>query len=251
MIVPRIGITTFREDLQWDGWNLTWDLVPARYGDAVRDAGGVPLLLPPATAELAGPALDGVHGLLIAGGNDVDPNRYGARRHAMTGGLRIDRDEWELALVREALTRDLPLLAVCRGMQILNVALGGTLFQHLPDVVGSERHAPVRKGFGRHEVCLVAGSRLAAVLGERTEMATSHHQAIDRLGDGLVVCGSAEDGVVEAVELPTQTWTFGVQWHPEVFDGKALFTSFVEACAGRRVPHQIAAAEPELDGASC
>ena len=250
MTVPRIGITTSREDKRWEALSLTWDLVPAPYGDAVRDAGGVPLLLPPSPAELAGPALDGVHGVLIAGGNDVDPDRYGARRHAMTGALRVDRDEWELAIVREALTRDLPLLAVCRGLQILNVALGGTLFQHLPHLVGSERHAPVKNGYGRHKVCLAAGSRLATVLGERTEVATKHHQAIDRLGDGLVVCGSAEDGVVEAVELPTQTWTFGVQWHPEMYDGKGLFTSFVGACAGR-VPQQVGAVEPELDGVAC
>jgi len=237
MTAPRIGITAYREDLEWEGWSLTWDLVPAQYADAVRDAGGVPLLLPPCPAELAGSALDGVHGILIAGGQDVDPERYGARRHRMTGDPRPDRDEWELAVVREAVTRDLPLLAVCRGMQILNVALGGTLIQHLPELVGSHRHAPVKNGFGRHEVRLAGGSRLATVLGERTEVATNHHQSIDRLGDGLVVSGSAEDGVVEAVELPTQTWALGVQWHPEVHDGKGLLTSFVHACAtaqGRR-----------------
>src|SRR5581483_12110592 len=118
-------------------------------------------------------------------------------------------------------------------IQVLNVALGGTLVQHLPDVVGSELHAPVVGDHGRHGVRLEPGSRLAAIVGDRVEIATHHHQAVDRLGAGLVACGWADDGVVEAVELPDRTWTFGVQWHPEAYRGEALFAAFAAACAAR------------------
>ena len=153
----------------------------------------------------------------------------------MTSTPRNDRDDWELALVREALDRDLPLLAVCRGMQILNIALGGTLLQHLPDLVRSDSHAPLKNGFGRHHVTLTSGSRLASLLGEHAEVATSHHQAIDRLGAGLAVCGWASDDVIEAVELRHNRWTIGVQWHPEIQSGAPLFAALVGAC-GRSQP---------------
>lgn len=231
MTAPRIAATTYREPARWGEWNEVADLLPAQYASAIQRAGGVALLLPPAPPEHAAAALAGAHGLLIAGGPDVDPARYGAERHPRTGGTRAERDEWELALVRAALERDLPLLAVCRGMQVLNVALGGTLVQHLPDVVGSEVHSPVVGEHGRHDVLLEPDSRLAAILGEQAVVATHHHQAVDRLGDGLVACGWAEDKVVEAVALPERTWAFGVQWHPEAYDGDALFAAFVGACA--------------------
>jgi len=233
MTAPRIAATTYREPARWGEWNEVADLLPAQYASAIQRAGGVAVLLPPAPPALAAAALDGAHGLLISGGPDVDPARYGADRHPRTGGAREERDEWELALARAALDRDLPLLAVCRGMQVLNVALGGTLVQHLPDLVGSEVHSPVVGEHGRHDVRLEPGSRLAGVLGEQTVVATHHHQAVDRLGDGLLACGWADDKVVEAVELPGRTWTYGVQWHPEAYDGDALFTAFVAACADR------------------
>jgi putative glutamine amidotransferase len=220
---PRIGLTTYREPARWGEWNEPADLLPALYTGAVQAAGAVALLLPPGPAEQAGAALDGVDGLLVAGGADVDPARYGADRDPRTGGARADRDEWELALVHEALDRDLPLLAVCRGMQVLNTALGGTLIQHLPDLVGTDLHAPIVGGHGRHDVRLEAGSRLAGLYGERAEIATHHHQAVDRLGAGLVACGWADDGIVEAVHLPGATWVVGVQWHPEVCGGAPLF----------------------------
>jgi len=229
MTAPRIGCTTYREPARWGEWDEIADLLPAQYTSAVQRAGGVALLLPPGPPQLAAPALDGVDALLIAGGPDVEPARYGAERHPKTGGAREERDEWELALVDAALARDLPLLAVCRGMQVLNVARGGTLLQHLPDVVGTDRHSPLVGEHGRHAVRLEAGSRIADIVGERTEIATHHHQAVDRLGDGLVACGWADDQVIEAVELPACSWAFGVQWHPEAHDGDALFAAFVAA----------------------
>lgn len=234
MSAPRIGCTTYREPARWGEWSEVADLLPAQYASAVQRAGAVALLLPPGPPELAGAALDGVDGLLVAGGPDVEPARYGAERHPRTGGARAERDEWELALVDAALERDLPLLAVCRGMQVLNVALGGTLVQHLPDVVGTDAHSPAVGDFGRHAVHLEPGSRLAGVLGERAVTATHHHQAVDRLATGLVACGWADDKVVEAVEAPGRSWTFGVQWHPEAHDGDALFAAFAAACAGGR-----------------
>jgi gamma-glutamyl-gamma-aminobutyrate hydrolase PuuD len=177
--------------------------------------------------------LDGVHGLLLSGGADVDPARYGGPPHPRTGAPRPDRDAWELALLETALERDLPVLAVCRGMQLLNVALGGELVQHLPDELGSARHQPRAGEHGRHLVELEPGSPLAGIVGTRTEVATYHHQAVGTLGKGLAACGWAEDGVVEAVALSDRSWVFGVQWHPEAYAGHELFAAFVAACAGR------------------
>jgi putative glutamine amidotransferase len=231
MALPRIAITTYREPARWGEWAEPADLLPAIYAGALQDAGGVVILLPPGPPEHAAPALDGVHALVIAGGPDVDPDRYGAERHPRTGGARAERDEWELALVRAALDRDLPLLGICRGMQVLNTALGGTLVQHLPDVVGSDVHAPLVGAHGRHAVRLEAGSRLAAICGERCEIATHHHQAVDVLGAGLVARGWADDGTIEAVEAEDRTWTVGVQWHPEAYDGHALFSALAAAAA--------------------
>jgi putative glutamine amidotransferase len=233
---PRIGATTYREPTRWGVWDEPADLLPATYARAIEDAGGVAVLLPPATPRNAAAALDGVDGLLLVGGPDVDPRRYGAPRDSHTGPARSDRDSWELALAEEALARDLPLLAVCRGMQVLNVALGGDLIQHLPDEVGTDLHCPVVGEHGRHAVDLAAGSRLADILGPRPTIATYHHQAVRTLGRGLTACGWAEDGVVEAVELGDRHWVFGVQWHPEAFEGHELFAAFVAACAGAVAP---------------
>lgn len=226
----RIGLTTYREPAAWGVWQEPADLLPASYAEGVRIAGGVAMLLPPGDNACVGSALDGLHGLLLAGGADVDPARYGAPRAAATGPARADRDEWELALCAAAIERDLPVLAVCRGMQVLNVVLGGTLQQHLPDVVGSDLHCPTTGEHGRHDVRTAPGSALAAMFGERAAVATYHHQSVDRLGDGLTATGWADDGVVEAVELDGRAWVIGVQWHPEVFGGAPLFEAFVRAC---------------------
>jgi putative glutamine amidotransferase len=239
---PRIGLTTYREPAAFGVWNETADLLPTTYADALRAAGGAPMLLPPAVGDrdvdvVADAVLEGLHGLVLTGGADVDPARYDAPRDDETGPERSDRDAWEIALVAGALQRDLPLLGVCRGMQVLAVALGGTLTQHLPEVLGNESHRPVIGQHGRHEVRLEHGSRLAAILGAQTEVATYHHQSVDRLPDGVVAEGWTQDGTVEAIEVCDKTWAVGVQWHPEVHNGLSLFTAFVEASAEWRDAH--------------
>lgn len=234
-LLPRIGLTTYREQAVFGVWDVPADLLPVSYADSITDAGGVPMLLPPPDLEhppeaAAAAVLDGVHGLVISGGADVDPERYDAARDDATGPARPDRDGWEFALVREALRRDMPLLGVCRGMQVLTVALGGTLTQHLPDVVHNTSHQPEIGVHGRHEVRLADGSRIAQIVGSTAEVATYHHQAVDTLPDAAVACGWAEDGTIEAFEVSDKTWALGVQWHPEAYEGSSLFTAFVEAC---------------------
>jgi gamma-glutamyl-gamma-aminobutyrate hydrolase PuuD len=167
--------------------------------------------------------------LVLVGGGDIDPARYGQRPHAATSGVDPARDGSELALLRAALEVDLPVLAVCRGMQLLNVDLGGTLFQHVPDVVGSDAHQPARGCFADVEVTTDAGSAVAKILGERTTVRCSHHQAIDRLGDGLVVTARAADGLIEAVELPGARFVVGVQWHPEEEGDTRPFRALLDA----------------------
>lgn len=227
---PRIGLTTYREPASWGVWSEPADLLPASYAAGVRTAGGVALLLPSGPAETAGVALDAVDGLLLAGGPDVAPAAYGAEPDPATGEPRLDRDSWEIALVHAAIARDLPVLAVCRGMQVLNVALGGDLSQHLPDEVGTDLHCPTVGVHGRHDVAVAAGTTLHAVVGDDAQVATYHHQGLRRIGGGLVATAWAEDGVVEAVERPESTWLVGVQWHPEAFAGEPLFAAFVAAC---------------------
>lgn len=237
---PRIGLTTYRERAAWGVWDEPADLLPATYSDEIGAAGGAALLLPPAASDPASSAdacLDGLHGLVLTGGADVDPGRYAAERHARTGPARPDRDEWETALALAALRRGLPLLAICRGMQVLNVALGGDLEQHLPDVVGHDEHCPVVGQHGRHEVHLAPGTRIGAALGEWTRVATYHHQAVRTLGTGLRATGWADDGTVEAMECPGAAWVVAVQWHPEVHDGAPLFAAFVAAAAAYRSRH--------------
>jgi gamma-glutamyl-gamma-aminobutyrate hydrolase PuuD len=229
---PRIGLSTYREPAAWGVWQEPADLLPVRYSAEAAAAGAVPVLLPPACVEeeAARAVIAGVDGLVLTGGADVDPARYGADPHPRTGAPRTDRDGWELLLLHAARERRLPVLAICRGMQVLNVGLGGTLVQHLPDLVGHEGHCPVPGVHARHDVRLAPDSRIAAMLGPAATVATYHHQAVAELGDGLHATGWAEDGVVEAVEL-ADGWVVGVQWHPEVHDGARLFAGFVAACA--------------------
>jgi putative glutamine amidotransferase len=236
--LPRIGLTMYRETATWGVWNEAADLLPASYADSVAVAGGLPVLLPPAALDdpraSAEAALDAVHGLILAGGADVDPRQYGAERHEHTGPSRTNRDTWEIQLALTALARGTPILAICRGMQVLNVALGGSLVQHLPDVVGHIGHCPVLGRHGHHPVALSARARVGRLLSERADVATYHHQAVDRLGEGLVATGWSDDGIVEAVEHESAGWVVGVQWHPEIADGVPLFRGFVEACAASR-----------------
>jgi gamma-glutamyl-gamma-aminobutyrate hydrolase PuuD len=228
-----IGLTTYREVAAWGVWHQPADLLPVTYSAEVTAAGGVPVLLPPASTDegAAERILDAVAGLVLPGGADVDPARYGAAADPHTGAPRTDRDGWEVLLLRAALERKLPVLAICRGMQLLNVALGGTLVQHLPDLVGSDDHCPVPGVHGRHDVRLHPDSRVGALLGRSATVATYHHQGVAELGSGLTATGWTEDGVVEALELG-DGWVVGVQWHPEVHDGARLFSGFLAACRG-------------------
>ncbi|MDP9116471.1 MAG: gamma-glutamyl-gamma-aminobutyrate hydrolase family protein [Actinomycetota bacterium] len=250
---PLIGLTTYREPAAWAVWHEPADLLPVSYADAIVAAGAIAVLLPPACfADLdaaADEALHAMHGLVLCGGADVDPQRYHADRDPRTGPARPDRDGWELALAHAAILRDLPVLAICRGMQVLNVALGGTLLQHLPDSVGHDGHCPTKGVHGRHLVELSSTSRIGSLLGASCEVATYHHQGLDRLGDDLQATGWSLDGTVESVEHTRRQWVVGVQWHPEVAkaapgaDGAELFSGFIRACVSRRDDRQLAPAQ--------
>jgi gamma-glutamyl-gamma-aminobutyrate hydrolase PuuD len=224
---PRIGLTSYRSRATFGVWDEPSDLLPSAYSDVITAAGGAPLLLPPTNPGLADVVLDGLHGLVLSGGPDVDPARYGAAPDPHTGEPQVARDSWELALAEAALRRGLPLLAVCRGMQVLAVALGGSLLQHLPDAVGNDSHCPTLGAYGRHAVRLAAGSRLGSLLGLRIDVATHHHQAVDVLPAGAVATGWADDGTIEAFEVVDAPWAMAVQWHPEVDGGDLLFREFV------------------------
>jgi len=224
---PLIGITTYREEARWGAWQLPAVLLPAAYPDAVFAAGGEPLLLPTGAGTSA--AVRALDGLVLAGGADVDPALYGGRLDPDATMLRPDRDAAEAASLRAALDAGRPVLGICRGLQLLNVVLGGTLVAHVPDLPGVREHDPGPGRFARHEVSVRAGSRLRALLGGSSTVDCHHHQAADALGRGLVVSAEAEDGVVEGVELPGARFCLGVQWHPEAGEERALFAGLVEA----------------------
>lgn len=230
---PVVGITTYAEEAAWGAWRVPTALVPLSYVDSVERAGGRALLVPPSEDAIE-ETLDALDGLVFSGGADIDPSLYGAEPHAETNGLRPERDRAELALMGAALARDLPVLAVCRGMEILNVLRGGDLVQHLPDVVGDERHKHTPGVFADHDVALNAESRLARVLPDRAPVKSHHHQGVGRLGAGLVETAWAEDGTVEALEDPARTFALGVLWHPEEDEDAALFRALVEEAAAYR-----------------
>jgi len=233
---PLIGISTYNDLAQWRDWSSPAALIPRTYVDAVRRSQGRPVLLPPGgdLAEAAATVAD-LDGLIVSGGGDVDPARYGAAAHPETGAPNAERDGWELALIEAALDRGLPLLAICRGMQLLNVVRGGTLLQHLPSVVGNDEHSGVSCGFGRHLVQVGAAGMLGRVLAEGGEPVwldgpTHHHQAVDRLGDGLVATAWAADGTVEGLDVSgSPVFAVGVQWHPEEGQDPRLFDALVAA----------------------
>jgi putative glutamine amidotransferase len=210
---PLVGITAYGEQARYGVWDNESVLLPRTYPDVVIAAGGVPVLLPPVPESAA--AVDRLDAVVLAGGPDVEPARYGAAPHPRTGQPRPERDAAELAVLHRALDRGIPVLGVCRGAQVLNVGLGGTLVQHVPDAVGHSGHNPSPGVFGTVEVALEPGSRVGAALGATATVRCHHHQALDRLADGLVVTGRAADGLVEAVELAGAPFVVGVQWHPE------------------------------------
>ncbi|MFE9423936.1 gamma-glutamyl-gamma-aminobutyrate hydrolase family protein [Kitasatospora sp. NPDC006697] len=229
---PLVGITSYLEQAGWGVWQQPAALIPQSYVDAVTAAGGTAVLLPPQPGGAPARLLDRLDALVLGGGPDVDPARYGAEPHPRTGAPHRLRDAWEAALLTAALERELPLLAVCRGMQLLNAVRGGTLEQHLPDRVGEGGHQEAPAVYRRREVTVLPGSRLGKVLGERAAVLCYHHQAVDRIGTGLRVTARAEDGTVEALELPGAAFALGVQWHPEADPGDGrLFRALVEAAA--------------------
>ncbi|MFJ5262891.1 gamma-glutamyl-gamma-aminobutyrate hydrolase family protein [Streptomyces sp. NPDC088387] len=227
---PLIGVSTYLESgTRWGVWELEAVLLPAGYPRLVQRAGGLAALLPPDAPALAAAAVARVDGLVVAGGPDMDPQWYGAERHPRTGPPAPERDAWELALIDAALAAGVPLLGICRGMQLLNVALGGTLVQHL------DGHVEQVGVFGSHPVKPVPGTRYAAVVPEEVDVPTYHHQAVDRLGTGLVPSAYAADGTVEAIEMPSaQGWLLGVQWHPEMGRDVRVMRALVEAADARR-----------------
>ncbi|WP_328860044.1 gamma-glutamyl-gamma-aminobutyrate hydrolase family protein [Streptomyces sp. NBC_00306] len=226
MSKPLIGVTTYLNPAKWGVWELPAALLPAAYPRMVQAAGGLAALLPPhedpASAEAVVARLDG---LVIAGGADVEPARYGAQADPRTGPPARDRDAWELALVHAALATGTPLLGICRGMQLLNVALGGTLVQHLDGHVGGVGV------FGTHTVRPVPGTRFASITPEATKVPTYHHQSLDVLAPALTASAHADDGTVEAIET-ADGWVLGVQWHPEMGEDVRVMRALVEASAG-------------------
>jgi putative glutamine amidotransferase len=239
MARPVIGICTAVERARWSVWDQQALLLPRSYVDAVQHAGGLALLLPPDSEAERAPddLLDLVDGLILAGGADIDPATYGAEPHAETHGTVPERDRFEVALARRAIERDMPFLGICRGMQLLNVALGGTLLQHLPESHGHHEHRRVVGSFdgADHQVRLADGSLARREAGERVHGTKSHHhQGVDRIGEGLVVSGwSMLDELPEAIELPSKRWVLGVQWHPEADETSRLIAGLIEEATGR------------------
>ncbi len=227
MTRPIVGITTYVVPARFGAWELEAALVPADYVRAVERAGGRPLLVPPSTAGVE-ETLDAVDGLVFSGGSDIDPELYGHDTHPETTDVVRERDDAELALLEAALARDLPVLAICRGLQLLNVAHGGDLVQHLPEAVGHEQHRHTAGVFADHEVTTEEGTTLRALVGGPVPVKSHHHQGLGRLGDGLRVSAHAEDGSPEALEDPSRRFAVGVLWHPEAGDDLRLFEALVE-----------------------
>ncbi|HYV16416.1 MAG TPA: gamma-glutamyl-gamma-aminobutyrate hydrolase family protein [Conexibacter sp.] len=237
---PTIGICTALEQARWGVWDQQAALLPVNYLSAVRLAGGLALMLAPDPAVTAEPdeVLDLLDGLILAGGADIDPATYGAERHPRTVNPIPERDHFEIALTRRAIEREIPVLGICRGMQLLNVARGGTLHQHLPELFGHGDHLRAIGSFdgADHDVRLVPGSLAARAAGEELHATKSHHhQGVDRVGEGLVVTGVATlDELPEALELPDHEFVLGVQWHPEADERSRVIGALVEAARTHR-----------------
>ena len=228
---PMIGITTYAEpSVRWGVWDVPAAVIPLAYVKMVEAAGGRVLLVPPSEDGID-ETLAALDGILFSGGSDLDPAEYGHDLHPETSGTRPERDRGELALLRAALERDMPVLAVCRGSQVLNVARGGDLVQHLPEVV-DEKHKHLHKFtggvFADHEVDVKEGTRLNSLLGGRAPVKSHHHQGFGRVGDGLVGSAWADDGTLEALEDPGKRFAVGVLWHPEEGEDTALFRALVD-----------------------
>jgi gamma-glutamyl-gamma-aminobutyrate hydrolase PuuD len=233
---PLIGITTYLVPARFGSWNLECALIPSDYVRGVERAGGRALLVPP-TGVGVEETLDALDGIVLSGGADIDPARYGQAPEPATSGIEGFRDDYEFALLERALERDLPVLGICRGSQVLNVGLGGDLVQHLPDV-SDETHKDTPGDFADHEVDIERGTRVGDLLGNRAPVKSHHHQGFGRLGGGLVVSARAGDGTVEAVEDPERRFAVGVLWHPEAGDDLGLFQGLVADARAYREAHE-------------
>lgn len=236
---PVIGITSYLEQARTGVWDVRASFLPQVYLNGVTDAGGIALVLPPqpVTPEIAAGIVASLDGLILSGGADVDPARYGQEPHERTAPPRTDRDAFEAALLEAAIAAELPFLGICRGAQVLNVELGGTLTQHLPDLVGDDRYQLGEGRFNRIEVSVEPDSRIGAVLGDdpRAEADLYHHQAIDEVGAGLTVTSRTEDGIIESLELDSVPFGIAVQWHPEEnAEDRRLFEGLVRAAVEYR-----------------
>ena len=234
---PVVGLSAARERARWNQWDKDADLLSRQYADAVAAAGGVPVLLPVANgadaehrSAAAAAVVSRLDALVVSGGPDVEPTAYGAAPHPCTTGTRSGRDAWELALLDAASARAIPVLGICRGMQVLAVHAGGVLDQHVPEVVGHDGHRPRADGFGTTRVEVAPGSRLASLVGPRLDVPCHHHQSV-RSHPGLVAVAHAEDGLLEAVELPGERFWLGVQWHPEQVADAGLLAGLVAAAS--------------------
>jgi gamma-glutamyl-gamma-aminobutyrate hydrolase PuuD len=225
---PVVGITSYsEEEVRWGPWTEPAALVPLSYVRAVERAGGRAFVVPPSDDAIE-ETLAALDGMIFSGGNDLDPALYEADPHPETDAVQVERDRAEMALLAAALERDMPVLAVCRGSQVLNVARGGDLVQHLPDTLGQDEHRPVRGEWAEHTVRLEPESRVGSLLGGQTPVKSHHHQGYGRIGEGLRVTGWAEDGTIEALEDPSKRFALGVLWHPEEGEDMALFEELVE-----------------------
>jgi putative glutamine amidotransferase len=225
---PLIGLSTYREQARWGVWDQPADLLPTLYADSVARAGGVPVLLPPQDPAQAETVIARLDGLVISGGADVDPGRYGADPHPQTVSWRTDRDAWELALLEAADARGIPVLGICRGMQVMAVHRGGVLDQHVPDAVGHETHSPGGDVFGDVDVSTESGTRLRMLLGDRQAVGCHHHQSVVK-HPGYRAAAYADDGTLEAMEADGDRFEVAVQWHPETRADAGLFAGLVAA----------------------
>jgi putative glutamine amidotransferase len=227
-LAPLIGLSTYREPARWGVWDQPADLLPTTYADSVTRAEGVPVLLPPGDPAAAASVVRRLDGLVVTGGADVDPGRYGAEPHPRTVSWRTDRDAWELALLDAAEEIGLPVLGICRGMQLMAVQRGGRLHQHVPEVVGNDTHSPAGPEFGDVAIETCPGTRLRTLVGDRGDVGCHHHQGVAE-HPGFEPAAFAADGTLEAMEAPGDRFAVAVQWHPETRADAGLFQGLVAA----------------------
>lgn len=236
---PVIGITSYLEQAQTGVWDVRASFLPQVYLKSITDAGGIAVILPPQPVDpdVAESIIESLDGIILSGGADVDPARYGQTAHERTGAPRIDRDEFEAALLHAAIEAKLPFFGICRGAQVLNVELGGTLIQHLPDEIGDDRYQLGAAQFNKVDVTVDTDTLISEVLGDDPTAGAHlyHHQAIGEVGEGLVVTSRTDDGVIESLELPSVPYGLAVQWHPEENTAdRRLFVGLVNAARNYR-----------------